>query len=1231
MRKILFVIVLCIVIVRVSAFSSDLVYTNADKKKTNEVSLIKSEPNEMILKVKVNSYTLKKHKLGNNEAFVVSTTKGTSLLEEGAPDLAKFTESLIITDLSSMSIEVVSSKYIEISDILILPSKGNLTRDIDPSSIDYKYGKEYSIDQFYPGKIADLRDPYILRDYRGQTVIFMPFQYNPVTKVLRIYTEFVVRVFEDARKAVNIFDRAVSNKKLVNEYDNIYKDHFLNYSHSRYSTIAEDGELLVISHPNFIEAMQPYVAWKNQKGIKTTMVDVTTIGTTSASIKTYISNFYSSRDLSFVLLVGDAAFVPTVNSTSGSSDNSYGYLTGTDSYPEVFVGRFSAETVPHVNTMVNRILNYEMTPAASALYGNSIGIGSDQGPGDDNELDYQHIRNMQADLNAFTYTDAAEFFDGSQGGDDASGNPTPAQISSELNSGAGIIVYTGHGSTTSFGTSGFSNTNVNSLTNTLIQPFIWAVACVNGDFVSNTCFAEAWTRASYNYQPAGAIATLMSTINQSWNPPMCAQDEMVDILVGSYTNNIKRTFAGISLNGCMQMNDEYGSGGYSMTDTWNLFGDPTVVVRTAIPTGITANHAPTTFIGSNQFQVNCTTEGALVSLTIGTEILGTGLITGGIANISFAALANIGTITVTITAFNKIPYIGSVDIVPNNGPYVVFNSLVIQDPAGNNNGLADFSEDLILNISLSNVGIEMANGVTGILSSTDPNLTITNANYTFGNIDSSAVLLFPSAFALTVDGFITDQHISGLTLVLTDSYNNTWASNFSILLNAPVIEIEFDGIDDTGQIENGRLDPGETVTLSLFGYNTGHVLSPSSVCTVSSTSPFINVINSSVIAGPIDVTGQPIIYSDISVSSSTPVGTMVDLTFTLDAGPYSATTTVYKKVGLIVEDWESSDFLSYAWDNDQSYPWIVNSNSPYEGDFNAQSGTISHNQASTLSLTFESLVADTLSFFKKVSSEEPGYYGVYDYLEFKIDNVSKGQWGGEIDWSKEAYFLTAGTHTLKWTYLKDASVSEGNDCAWIDFIVLPPLNMNYAPFFMFNNDTIYAETGSPLNVTIDAFDSNSGDILEMGVNNLPAWLNFTDNGDWTAGLTGTPASIDYGNSTIDVWVNDGIASPVNKSIVISVNFPDGIDEIDLSEDLIIYPNPVVNNATINIRLDRPDKVSLNIYNTLGEIVGNVFTDKLFDGGDISININTEKFSEGVYYLKLESESYISKKKFIIVR
>ena len=61
-----------------------------------------------------------------------------------------------------------------------------------------------------------------------------------------------------------------------------------------------------------------------------------------------------SNNLAYLLLVGDITQIPSKSLgggwSSGESDNWYAYMSGNDSYPEFFVGRFSAENLSHVNT-----------------------------------------------------------------------------------------------------------------------------------------------------------------------------------------------------------------------------------------------------------------------------------------------------------------------------------------------------------------------------------------------------------------------------------------------------------------------------------------------------------------------------------------------------------------------------------------------------------------------------------------------------------------------------------------------------------------------------------------------------------------------------------------------------------------------------------------------------------------------------------------------------------------
>ena len=209
---------------------------------------------------------------------------------------------------------------------------------------------------------------------------------------------------------------------------------------------------------------------------------------------------------------------------------------------------------------------------------------------DGGEADWQHARNMREDLLDYFYTDIDEMYDGSHGGDDSSGNPSDTMVRNAINGGLGIIHYTGHGDTDVWVTSNFNIGDVNALTNTNELPFICTVGCKSGDF-GGTCLGEVFTYATSSGEPTGAIATFMSTIYQGWAPPMEAQDEMVDILTESFANNRKYSFGGISWNGCLEMNDNYGSDGDDETDHWTLFGDPSVELRTNSPSNLSITHS----------------------------------------------------------------------------------------------------------------------------------------------------------------------------------------------------------------------------------------------------------------------------------------------------------------------------------------------------------------------------------------------------------------------------------------------------------------------------------------------------------------------------------------------------------------------------------------------------------------------------------------------------------------
>lgn len=630
-----------------------------------EARVLSSDQSATVIEYELGSFARAPIVIGGSTYYSVGLPGEARTQEKGLPELPRVARSIIIPDDAEMAVAVLSSHYVDFPASPVAPSKGVLTREIDPATVAYTFDPFYQRDAWYPSELAAGGEPYIMRDVRGMVVALSPIQYNPATQTLRVYDRVVVEVRNVGPGLVNVLDRRPA-AGVDAEFRKIYEQHFLNASSAttlRYAPVDEVGSMLVVCYGDFMTAMQPFVEWKKQMGIPCEMVSVAAAGGTSTAIKTYIQNYYNTHNLAYVLLVGDAAQCPPPTAAGGSSDPSYELLAGGDSYPDIFVGRFSAETTTHVGTQVTKSVEYEKLPLpGGAWYHKGTGIASALGTGigDDGEADYQHMDVIRAKLLGFTYTLVDQIYD-----------PTAnaAAVTNALNDGRSIVNYTGHGSTAGWTSSSFSNGNVNALANYNMLPFIWSVACDNGKFSGITCFAEAWLRATNGGEPTGAVAAYMSSITQSWASPMCAQDEMVDLLVAGE----RRTFGGLSTNGSCQMIDEYAQDGINMFLTWIIFGDPSLRVRTATPVAMSVIHDANMDPSATTFDV--TVEGvpdALCALYKSGVLYGSAFTDGGgDAIITLTATPpEDADLTVTVTAFNTLPYFGTVHVAHVSVPAI---------------------------------------------------------------------------------------------------------------------------------------------------------------------------------------------------------------------------------------------------------------------------------------------------------------------------------------------------------------------------------------------------------------------------------------------------------------------------------------------------------------------------------------------------------------------------------
>jgi gingipain R len=606
-----------------------------------------------------------------------------NMLEAGAPQMPYKAFSLLLPE-GDIQLSVKSATYTDYFNYDIIPSKGNLNRTQDPSKIPLVKGPVYQQDAFFPAQIATVANEYAIRKAHGRAFHVFPVQYNPVTHTVRIYhsLEVAVKTNQGVKPA-----EATTNHL----WDNIYKHQFLNYdllqtvaAKSTYSAPTETGDMLIVTPQQYIGILQDFINWKEERGIHCFIMNMDTVtsGADPDSIQARIAwHYQQNNNLNYVVLVGDESDIPPMENVdlAGPSDAAYGYVAGNDHYPDLLVGRFSANNLNELNPQLTKSIEYEKNPtAATNWYKRAMGIASNEGPGDDSQMDWEHMVGIRQQLLGATFNYVYEAYDDTHDINiaplDNPGNPDEQEVIDAINAGVSLINYCGHGSSTSMATTGFSNNDVADLANTNGEwPFIVTVACVTGEFMNgNTSLGEKLMIAIQSGQPYGMVGGFMSSINQYWDPPMQGQDEMNEIITNISTTKLYAA-AAITAAGAMSMNDAYTGAGYDMTDTWIFFGDPSLQLRYDAWDALTAVHEDSIFFYETNTGVDLNKEYGTVVLMHNGEIYSVQTATSFNTSHTFAALPAGDSLIVVATAPNTKPYYGKIRIVDTATPTAIVN------------------------------------------------------------------------------------------------------------------------------------------------------------------------------------------------------------------------------------------------------------------------------------------------------------------------------------------------------------------------------------------------------------------------------------------------------------------------------------------------------------------------------------------------------------------------------
>ena len=273
---------------------------------------------------------------------------------------------------------------------------------------------------------------------------------------------------------------------------------------------SQRGSYLIISPDNMIDHLGELVSFKRSQGFDLYLKPLSVVGSTAAEIKQLIENtLLDDPMLEYVLLIGDVDGVAAMPSfyygpENDVTDQKYTHILGEDFFPDVFIGRFSIDSISELIVMIRKTINYHRQPLATnsswldkALvvagnYSNTVPI-----PITPKWTSYW-VQELLYD-NGYSSVDTVFYPPTQQGA---------SLIQNYINNGVGIVNYRGWGDANGWHYPEFHVGDVVALNNGWMTPIFTSFVCNSNDFANNVdpCLGEALVRAGTPSNPKGGIA-----------------------------------------------------------------------------------------------------------------------------------------------------------------------------------------------------------------------------------------------------------------------------------------------------------------------------------------------------------------------------------------------------------------------------------------------------------------------------------------------------------------------------------------------------------------------------------------------------------------------------------------------------------------------------------------------------------------------------------------------------
>ncbi len=564
--------------------------------------------------------------------------------EVGTPDVPVIRRMVQIPATGGITLEIVNTETSVLGSYNVLPAQPFQERSGFQAPLKVN-NDVYGSNQFYPSSPVSLHRISILRDIRVAWVSFHPVQVNPVTGNAQITTSATVRLVSNGAPGENELLRASAG--ITRSFVPFYRE-VLGFQET---DAIIDGSYLVIGSEAAIGLCEDLIQWKREKGYDVQIGLMEDIGFTAANVDAYIETAFNtwSNPPEWVLLLGDEVGVPVYWVGSIAADNQYGVIgTGVD--PSIHVGRLCADT-GSLNYVSWKIMAYEKDPyePAASWFQYGVCLGSSDFTDPLQSWRHKQIMSNDGNMSVKLYCPNPSY-----GGM----NPSVALISADFNNGVSLFSYIGHGSRTSWGTTGFSNSDVNALTNNRRLVWISSIACVNSQFASGgsgDCFGEAWLKAGSIAEPKGAVGFMGATVNS----PVGPTDSLAIYQLRGYFQMDMHHMGQAFDYGKIKAYEFTGNA--SNSNMHMIMGEPEhdIFTTTGPLVHLSSSHPTTVNVGS--FPVTITAAGspvnnALVGLCQGTTVLASGRTnSSGTVTLNIAEVPGSEDVTLTVTAHNLYP------------------------------------------------------------------------------------------------------------------------------------------------------------------------------------------------------------------------------------------------------------------------------------------------------------------------------------------------------------------------------------------------------------------------------------------------------------------------------------------------------------------------------------------------------------------------------------------------